>query len=155
MKKQIIRIARFQAVLLTAAVFVAGCVQIPAEPEKNPASGGEYDRSAALQCADAVLRAFQEKKYELLKEVLAENLQKEFTPEAFSQSLLQLQNTLGTIHSFEYRGELKTPVLKTLVWKVCFRRTGSDDSVIEQEILFRALIAPVHGESRVIGFGFL
>ncbi|PVY41415.1 hypothetical protein [Victivallis vadensis] len=61
MKKQIIRIARFQAVLLTAAVFVAGCVQIPAEPEKNPASGGEYDRSAALQCADAVLRAFQEK----------------------------------------------------------------------------------------------
>ena len=155
MKKQIIRIARFQAVLLTAAVFVAGCVQIPAEPEKNPASGGEHDRSAALQCADAVLRAFQEKNYELLKEVLAENLQKEFTPEAFSQSLLQLQNTLGTIHSFEYCGELKTPVLKTLVWKVCFRRTGSDDSAIEQEILFRALIAPVHGESRVIGFGFL
>ena len=155
MKKQIIRIARFQAVLLTAAVFVAGCVQIPAEPEKIPLPAGEHDRSAALQCADAVLRAFQEKKYELLKEVLAENLQKEFTPEAFSQSLLQLQNTLGTIHSFEYRGELKTPVLKTLVWKVCFRRTGSDDSVIEQEILFRALIAPVHGESRVIGFGFL
>lgn len=61
MKKQIIRIARFQTVLLTAAVFVAGCVQIPAEPEKNPASGGEHDRSAALQCADAVLRAFQEK----------------------------------------------------------------------------------------------
>ncbi len=61
MKKQIIRIARFQAVLLAAAVFVAGCAQIPAETEKNPASGGEYDRSAALQCADAVLRAFQEK----------------------------------------------------------------------------------------------
>ena len=31
MKKQIIRIARFQAVLLAAAVFVAGCAQIPAE----------------------------------------------------------------------------------------------------------------------------
>lgn len=101
------------------------------------------------------MRAFQEENYELLKEVLAENLQKEFTPEAFSQSLLELRNTLGTIRSFEYCGELKTPVLKTLVWKVCFRRTGSDDSAIEQEILFRALIAPVNGKSRVIGFGFL
>lgn len=40
MKKQIIRIARFQTVLLTAAVFVAGCVQIPAEPEKIPLPAG-------------------------------------------------------------------------------------------------------------------
>lgn len=155
MKKQIIRIFRFLAVQVTAAVLIAGCAQIPADTEKNSASGGEYDQSAAIQCGDAVLRAFQEKNYGLLKEVLAENIQKEFTPEAFSQSLRQLQNTLGTIRTFEYRGELKTPVLKTLVWKVCFGRTGSDGSAIEQEILFRALIACVNGESRVIGFGFL
>lgn len=155
MKRRIIRIAQFQAVLLTVILLIAGCVQIPAEIEKNPASDGKHDRSAALQCGDTMLRAFQEKNYELLKEALAENLQKEFTPETFSQSLLQLQNTLGTIRSFEYRGELKTPVLKTLVWKVCFRRTGSDGSAIEQEVLFRALIAPVNGENRVISFGFL
>ncbi|MEI3002934.1 MAG: hypothetical protein V8T86_18925 [Victivallis sp.] len=79
MKKRIIRIARFQAVLLAAAVFVAGCAQIPAEIEKNPASGGEHDRSAALQCGDTALRAFQKKNYELLKEVLVEDLQKKFT----------------------------------------------------------------------------
>ena len=37
MKKQIIRIARFQAVLLAAAVFVAGCAQIPAKTaERGP-----------------------------------------------------------------------------------------------------------------------
>lgn len=102
-----------------------------------------------------MLRAFQKKNYELLKEVLVEDLQKGFSSEAFAQSFRQLQKTLGTIHSFEYRGELKTPVLKTLVWKVCFRRNGSDGSVIEQEVLFRALIAPVDGENRVISFGFL
>ena len=32
---------------------------------------------------------------------------------------------------------------------------GFSVSAIEQEILFRALIAPVNGKSRVIGFGFL
>ena len=99
-----------------------------------------------------MLRAFQKKNYELLKEVLVEDLQKEFSSETFAQSLRQLQKTLGTIRSFEYWGELKTPVLKTLVWKVCFR---SDGSVIEQEVLFRALIAPVDGKNRVISFGFL
>ena len=155
MKRRIIRIAQFQAVLLTVILLIAGCVQIPAEIEKNPASDGKHDRSAALQCGDTMLRAFQKKNYELLKEVLVEDLQKEFSSETCAQSLRQLQKTLGTIRSFEYWGELKTPVLKTLVWKVCFRRNGSDGSVIEQEVLFRALIAPVDGKNRVISFGFL
>ena len=155
MKRRIIRIAQFQAVLLTVILLIAGCVQIPAEIEKNPASDGKHDRSAALQCGNTMLRAFQKKNYELLKEVLVEALQKEFPSETFAQSLRQLQKTLGTIRSFEYWGELKTSVLKTLVWKVCFRRNGSDGSVIEQEVLFRALIAPVDGKNRVISFGFL
>lgn len=155
MKRRTIRITQFQAVLLTAILLVAGCVQLPAETEKSPVASNEHNQRTVLQCGDAVLRAFQEKNYELLKEALAENLQKEFSSEAFAQSFRQLQKTLGTIHSFEYWGELKTPVLKTLVWKVCFRRTGSDGSAIEQEVLFRALIAPVNGENRVISFGFL
>lgn len=34
MKRRIIRIAQFQAVLLTVILLIAGCVQIPAEIEK-------------------------------------------------------------------------------------------------------------------------
>lgn len=152
MKKRIIRL---QIIIVSTVILITGCAQLPAETEKSPVAGNEHNRRTALQCGSCVLKAFQEKRYELLKEALAENLQKEFSSEAFTQSLRQLQKTLGTIRSFEYWGELKTPVLKTPVWKVCFRRNGSDDSVIEQEVLFRALIAPVDGKNRVISFGFL
>lgn len=153
MIKKLISFTRWLAIPVLTSVLATGCVQIPVETHKSPVS--VETRQGVPPGIDNVLSAFQKNDYELLKGVLAENLQKEFSQETFSQSLQQLQKTLGTIDHFEYWGELKTPVLRTLVWKVCFYRHGSDKQVIEQEVLFRALIAPLDGKNRVISFGFL
>lgn len=62
MKRRIIRIAQFQAVLLTVILLIAGCVQIPAEIEKNPASDGKHDRSARASMRRYHAKSLSEKK---------------------------------------------------------------------------------------------
>ena len=143
------------AILLVIAVS-AGCAQLPPPEETIVTAQDELYLGTAIQQGDAFLSAFREKSYAAAQKALPENLHELFPQEAFEQSLEQFDGTLGEIVAFEYLTELKTPLLKTLVWKITFQRPSSDGTAtIEQETLFRALIAPMDGKPHIISFGFL
>ena len=142
------------AILLISTVS-AGCAQLPQPEETATSTQDELYLNAAIRQGEALLNAFKKNNYADVKDALPESLHEYFTQENFDQTLEQLSGTLGKIVSFQYLTELQTPLLKTLVWKIQLQRPASDGSTIEQEVLFRALIAPVDGKPSIFSFGFL
>ncbi len=139
-------------------LLLAGCVQLasplPTEHETPTVTQSEND--SAIMCGENLLKSFQQSNYALARESLAENLLETFDQKAFTHMLQELGKSLGEIRSFTYEDELKTPILKTLVWKVRFVRKSSDGGEIEQDALFRALVAAqTDGRDQIISFNFL
>jgi len=138
---------------LLAAVFFVGCAGLEAGAAASSIQTPEADEAVAL--GDAFINAFRTDDYPAVRAILADNLDKEFSEEIFKQANFHLKNTLGEIARVEYLAELETPVLRTLVWKVEFKRQGSDGAEIAQETLFKALFAELDGKLRIISFNFI
>ena len=104
--------------------------------------------------SQAVLDAFIAKDYRQLRRLLPDNIAAEFPQEKFDNSIKQLEKTLGTITSYTYLTELQVPILRTMVYKVTFERTGSKKDKIVQEALFRITMAEDNGKVMVLLFNF-
>jgi hypothetical protein len=138
------------AVTVLFCALTSGCVSTaPVTNNTTP----ESQRKLQLHSA-AVLDAFMAKDYQQLRGLLSDNIAAEFPEEKFSTSIKQLEKTLGTMKNYLYLTELKVPILRTMVYKVTFERTGSKQEKITQEALFRITMAEDKGKVIVLSFNF-
>ena len=139
------------AVTALFCALTSGCVSTTATVTQDIAP--ESQRKLQLHSA-AILDAFMAKDYQQLRGLLSDNIAAEFPEEKFSNSIKQLEKTLGTMKNYLYLTELKVPILRTMVYKVTFERTGSKQEKITQEALFRITMAEDKGKVMVLGFHF-
>ena len=70
--------------------------------------------------------------------------------------LWQLPRQSGEIISFEYMGELQTPLVRNFVCRVTFcRNSEANEDPITQDLMFRLLTGEIDGKIQVISFSFL
>ena len=111
------------------------------------------DKAAENKCIE-LLEAYKRNDYKRLQSALPPSLARQFTEEAFKQSRNAAKNTLGEIKSYEFLTRLQAPVFRNMIYKVKFQRTGSDRKIIEQEALFRVMLAENNGIIQVLSFVF-
>ncbi len=87
--------------------------------------------------------------------LLPEEMRKRFDVDEFKLAYENTRGALGEAVSFEYFGELETPVFRVLLWKVRFRRETSDGETVHQEALFRVVTGRVDDKPQVVSFGFI
>ena len=140
------------ALLAFLSIFASGCSIIDA----NHNSSIEYAQTGQMmhsRCV-AMIKAFQNNDYTQLRQCLPPELTLQFTEEKFRQSRNELTKTLGELVDYSFLAELKAPVFRNLIYKVKFRRIGNDQKPIEQEVLFRVMLAQSEGKIQVISFVF-
>ena len=139
------------ATALILCIVWSGCISTTAV---NDAAVQEETRDKYQKHSAAVLAAFMAKDYRQLRSLLSDNIAAEFPKEKFDNSLKQLEKTLGVMKSYTFLTELQVPILRTMVYKVTFERTGSKQEKITQEALFRITMAEDNGKVMVLLFNF-
>lgn len=139
----------FSVTLLS--IFCTGCATTNRDVEQENNSGSQQQ---LMQHSAAMLKAFQAGDYSQLRGLLSENIAAEFPKEKFDASVKQLKKTLGKIKSYTFLTELEVPILRTLVYKVTFERTGNQQQKITQEGLFRVTMVEDKGKVMVLAFNF-
>lgn len=129
----------------------SGCISTP---EVNTAQVQDETCGKYQKHSQAVLDAFMAKDYRQLRSLLSDNIATEFPKEKFDNSIKQLEKTLGVMKSYTFLTELQVPILRTMVYKVTFERTGSKQEKITQEALFRITMAEDNGKVMVLLFNF-
>ena len=129
----------------------SGCISTTAV---NDAAVQKETRDKYQKHSQAVLDAFMAKDYRQLRSLLSDNIAAEFPKEKFDNSIKQLEKTLGVMKSYTFLTELQVPILRTMVYKVTFERTGSKQEKITQEALFRITMAEDNGKVMVLLFNF-
>ena len=129
----------------------SGCISTP---EVNAAQVQDETCGKYQKHSQAVLAAFMAKDYRQLRSLLSDNIAAEFPKEKFDNSIKQLEKTLGVMKSYTFLTELQVPILRTMVYKVTFERTGSKQEKITQEALFRITMAEDNGKVMVLLFNF-
>ena len=61
---------------------------------------------------------------------------------------------LNASKSYEFLTRLQAPIFRNMIYKVKFQRTGNDRKAIEQEALFRVMLAEDNGKIQVLSFVF-
>ena len=65
-----------------------------------------------------------------------------------------MREQFGRIRSAEFLTELRTPLVRNLVWKVRFERKNREGGTLEQDMLFRLVTGTLDGRPVVLNFGF-
>lgn len=141
----------FTAALLALAVY--GCASVK-PPEDAPRSAG-IGAADDVQLGDRLLEALRARDYDAFAELWGSR-DKKMTPEDFKNSYETIEKQFGTMRSFSYLTELKTPLVRNRIWTVRFeRRTDQGRETVEQDLLFRLVTGDVDGRLRILGMGFL
>ena len=111
------------------------------------------DKAAEKKCIE-LLEAYKTNDYARLKNALPPSLARQFSEDMFKQSRNAAKNTLGEIKSYEFLTRLQAPVFRNMIYKVKFQRTGNDRKTIEQEALFRIMLAENNGVIQILSFVF-
>lgn len=120
----------------------------------NIVVSSEADSNVAI--GNQMLRAIQENDYSAFVEYLSAEAAKAMTPEAFQAARNEMTRQSGEIISFEYMGELQTPLVRNFVYRVTFcRNSEANEEPITQDLMFRLLTGEIDGKIQVISFSFL
>ena len=145
----------FPVLFITTAILPCGCTTT-ANNSNNDLTAEQQlllEKSAANKCVE-LLEAYKNNDYKRLQNALPPSLARQFTEDAFKQSRNAAKNTLGEIKNYEFLTRLQAPVFRNMIYKVKFQRTGSDRKIIEQEALFRVMLAENNGIIQVLSFVF-
>ena len=144
------------AVFCMAVIMLnTGCASTsePKNSDLTPEQLAQLDSAAEKKCLE-LLEAYKAGDYKRLRDALPPSLALQFTEEMFKQSNNALKNTLGEIKSYKFLTRLQAPVFRNMIYKVKFQRTGNDRKTIEQEALFRIMLAEDKGIIQVLSFVF-
>lgn len=136
-----------------AMLTAAGCASSNAEALYEAEKAQDLAEAGKKVC-EGLLEAFKGNDYKSMKLFMVPELSAQYPENVFNQSRNDMQKTLGEISDYEYLAQLKMPILKNMVYRVTFKRTASDKSVIEQEVLFRVLLSESKGKVRAMSFVF-
>lgn len=151
--KNIIR-AIFCTLFAAAVLLNSGCVSAKtADGSLTADQQSQLDKAAEKACIE-LLEAFKNNDYLRLRKTLPVSLAKQFTEENFKQSRNAAVKILGEIKSYEFLTRLQAPIFRNMIYKVKFQRTGNDRKTIEQEALFRVMLAEDNGKIQVLSFVF-
>lgn len=151
--KNIIR-AIFCTLFAAAVLLNSGCVFAKtADGSLTADQQSQLDKAAEKACIE-LLEAFKNNDYPRLRKTLPVSLAKQFTEENFKQSRNAAVKILGEIKSYEFLTRLQAPIFRNMIYKVKFQRTGNDRKTIEQEALFRVMLAEDNGKIQVLSFVF-
>ena len=143
--------------VFSMAVFmlITGCASTSAENKNDltPEQIIQLDKAAEQKCIE-LLEAFKAGDYKRLRNALPPSLARQFTEDMVKKSNNTVKNTLGEIKSYEFLTRLQAPVFRNMIYKVKFQRTGNDRQTIEQEALFRIMLAEDKGVIQVLSFVF-
>ncbi len=136
-----------------ALLWVAGCASTPpaADAAKEAASREEAQR----ELAGKLLAAFTAADAKAFVALLPEGLRKDFGVEQFAAARKVLADSLGEATGYEFLTDLRNPLLGIQIWKVSFRRQGSNGLPIEQDSLFRVMLSNLDGRPAIVSFSFL
>ena len=87
--------------------------------------------------------------------LLTPETRKEFGEREFSESRKKICSQMGEPVRKTYSGKLRHPFLDIDLWKISFKRRGSDGKEIWQDALFQVVSANENGKEKIISFGFL
>lgn len=146
----------FPVLFIAATALLTGGCSTTADNSKNDLTTEQLtvlDKAAEKKCIE-LLESFKNNDYARLQATLPPSLARQFTEDMFKQSRNKIKNTLGEIKSYEFLTRLQAPIFRNILYKVKFRRTGSDRKTIEQEALFRIMLAENNGVIQVLSFVF-
>ena len=138
--------------VLLAAVLLPECVSAP--PEKPVRRNTGHDCSREIRIGDAVLKAMKNNRYRELTLLLREGPLSGMSEQDFRTSERNMRERFGRIRSAEFLTELRTPLVRNLVWKVRFERENREGGTLEQDMLFRLVTGTLDGRPVVLNFGF-
>ena len=139
---------------LTALLFSGfGCAVVDGDGMERDVAADPTALEREL--GDKMLAAFCGNQAEGFVALLPDEMQRRFAKEAFDTAYKNTRESLGEAVSYDYFGELETPVFRVLLWKVRFKRETSDKKIIHQEALFRVVTGRVDDVPRVVSFGFI
>ena len=151
--KNIIKATLF--VLFAAAMLLnSGCNTVELhESQLTVDQQAQLDKAAEKACIE-LLEAFKNNDYPRLRKTLPVSLAKQFTEDNFKQSRNATVKILGEIKSYKFLTRLQAPIFRNMIYRVKFQRTGNDNKAIEQEALFRVMLAENNGVIQVLSFVF-
>ena len=151
--KNIIK-AIFCTLFAAAVLLNSGCNTVELhESQLTADQQSQLDKAAEKACIE-LLEAFKNNDYPRLRKTLPVSLAKQFTEENFKQSRNAAVKILGEIKSYEFLTRLQAPIFRNMIYRVKFQRTGNDRKTIEQEALFRVMLAEDNGKIQVLSFVF-
>ncbi len=136
--------------VLASILLLTGC-RVP-EPPPVPVSSGEPRQSIVL--GNTILEAFQRDDYSAFSRI------KVPFPEPGGRAYFQEFRTrftekFGMTTGSCFLTELKTPLVRNLIYVVRCRKEGRAGMTVERELLFRLVTAETDGRLRVVWMGFL
>lgn len=139
--------------MLTLLAFAAGCAgRTEVHPEAIPETASvQKEDPAGRELLDAFIRddaaAFVR--------ILPDELRKQFGKKEFEQARTELTGNLGAPVSCCFETSLEHPLLNVSLWKVRFKRRGTEGEDLHQEILFRVISGNAESGRVIISFNFL
>lgn len=147
---------RFKFIFFMIPLSLSACTVIHQQSEipsgikavKNP-----EELQMEITLGNQILKTIKENNYKNFVRLLAGQTNLQIYEKDFKTSYGNLEKQFGKIESWQYTLELKTPLVRNLVWVVKFHREN-ERSKAEQEMLFRLITARDDGKIKVMGMGF-
>ena len=152
------------AVVSVVLSLTAGCSSLSASHEQTSDKGvalsdilKDPENLQAIQKGSRMLKACQTGDADEFLDCLPADIREKFGTAEFTRTRNAIQETMGTITSYEYLTMLDSPLFKTHLWKVHFKREGTleKDKVFTQDTLFRIVTGNLDGKTYIVTFGFL
>ena len=142
------------AVVSVVLSLTAGCSSFSASHEQTSDKGVAL---SDIQKGSRMLKACQTGDADEFLDCLPADIREKFGTAEFTRTRNAIQETMGTITSYEYLTMLDSPLFKTHLWKVHFKREGTleKDKVFTQDTLFRIVTGNLDGKTYIVTFGFL
>lgn len=157
LKKSFI-IKRLSSVFIAASMLSAltACAYF-GEHESTPGADAAENAKpdAERETGKRLLTAFSAGDYKSFAKGLPPDVASKFNAAEFDRTRNELLTTVGKVEGFEFLTELRTPVIRTFVWKVVLERKSEKGEPIRQDLLFRVLVGKLEGKPYVISFGFI
>lgn len=139
--------------LLSAlTLFSGGCAHsLPEDPPSEKRTVPEQELTAL---GGSLLYAIQHGQYKKLALLLKKHHGPEIDHQQFISTRKAFIHQFGQIRSYRYLTELKTPLVKNLLWVVVCKREDENTEQQCRELLFRLVTVQDGRKIRIIGMGF-
>lgn len=145
----------FPALFAVLMLFGLAACSSFGQNEADAATVENAKADAERETGKRLLTAFSAGDYKSFAKELPPDVASKFNAAEFDRTRNELLTTVGKVEGFEFLTELRTPVIRTFVWKVVLERKSEKGEPIRQDLLFRVLVGKLEGKPYVISFGFI